>query len=828
MAITLARNHGVFGSAAGSATLDFPALTFRVGTGRVLIMCGVWSSGLVTADTITVQSGTDPGDLNWFIVPAGGANATSSFIALTLCPTGVPIGVVFRVTFSSSIGTRRIGLSEWSGLGDPNVTLEDAQAATSVVSGDPSVSVANTSANALIIAALGMQNATTFTPNATYTELHDNSGGSRTLGGVYRIVTSATTYTPGANAATNNQWAAVAFAIGEDPAPTCVTPVMTYPNTGGVSVDYAITTLGGTVTEVAFGGKNTVRINRTGTTRVDATAVGPWAQRIYSGFFWLRAASLPTAQIAVFQIPYNTGNNIEIRLDNTGALRTGRQGGASSASASATTIAVGTWYRISFWVDTSTGTVSVDTAVDNDTPVGQTWAQAAETPAEWVLGSRLVTTASLYDLYYAEGEAYDCWYTVPASGYNEAGGARSVGAAGGTATTASAESGGARSAARAGGSETTAFPRAGGARSSARGGAVATLASPDAGGARSTARAGGVATIAQSDAGGARSEARAGGAATTANAEAGGGRSSLRGGGAATTAQVEAGGARSEARAGAATSTARPEQGGARSEARAGGVATVGQADSGGARSEARAGGVATSAQVEAGGARSEGRGGASAATARPEEGGARSELRAGGTATGSGEEEGGARTDARGGADASVAHSEAGGGQTPLEGGGAAQTAYGAAGGARTDSRAGGSASVAGGTAYSEAGGARSELRGGGASTSTHPATGGGRSELEGGEQGTTPPPPSGGGGGGMPNAADAAARARMGDRTTRTRGNQEVSSDGRPVASPPMRRFIRVSGGGVSLLRGGGTHETHAEEFDPDEAILVLLGLV
>ena len=92
-----------------------------------------------------------------------------------------------------------------------------------------------------------------------------------------------------------------------------------------------------------------VHSNRTGATRVDATKTATWwsGQRIYSGDFWLWADSLPTAEIAVMMVVYSAGDNIEIRLGPTGAVKTGRQNGVSSASASATLITTGSWFRIS-------------------------------------------------------------------------------------------------------------------------------------------------------------------------------------------------------------------------------------------------------------------------------------------------------------------------------------------------------------------------------------------------------------------------------------------------------------------------------------------------
>jgi hypothetical protein len=202
--------------------------------------------------------------------------------------------------------------------------------------------------------------------------------------------------------------------------------VAEYMMEGTIGVEWALSQLGGTVTYETthvHEGSNAMRINRTGTTRIDATANSSWqgAQR-YSGEFWLWVDALPSAEIAIYQIPYSSGSNIEIRLGPGGALNTGRQGGASG-TAVATTISTGQWYRVSFWVDSSsTGTVEALAAVNDDAPVGQTWSQAAEAPVEWVFGSRLITTVSTYDIFPDEGRAYVGWYLrdeMPAAGTTE-------------------------------------------------------------------------------------------------------------------------------------------------------------------------------------------------------------------------------------------------------------------------------------------------------------------------------------------------------------------------------------------------------------------------
>lgn len=216
---------------------------------------------------------------------------------------------------------------------------------------------------------------------------------------------------------------APATASAAAPAPSFLALVDTLNNEGVVTSEYAIATLGGTVaytTSRFHQGAQGLRLNRTGTTRHDATRSSKWgSEKVYSGQFWAWFDALPTAEIAIAQIPYSVGNNIELRLGPTGAFKTGRQGGASSASASATTITTGAWFRISWWVDSSTGTLSVNAAVNDDTPVGQTWAQTAEAPAEWAYGARLVTTASTFDMTVDEGRQWIGTFTrtaMPASG----------------------------------------------------------------------------------------------------------------------------------------------------------------------------------------------------------------------------------------------------------------------------------------------------------------------------------------------------------------------------------------------------------------------------
>lgn len=195
--------------------------------------------------------------------------------------------------------------------------------------------------------------------------------------------------------------------------------VRRYPNELGITNDYAIATLGGTVTESTahvYAGTQSLRINRTGTTRIDATANSPWGTaRVISGFFWLWADALPSANIAIFQLPNNSGDNVEIRLDATGNLSLGRQNSTNSL-ASQTLLTTGRWYRISWWWDQSTTAWNGWVAVNDDPPVNFSWTMSTggETPVEWVFGSRLVTTVSTYDLYYDEGEAYVGWFLRPA------------------------------------------------------------------------------------------------------------------------------------------------------------------------------------------------------------------------------------------------------------------------------------------------------------------------------------------------------------------------------------------------------------------------------
>ena len=210
--IQLVRDHGTNGLASASTTLTIPT-TAAVAAGDYLVLTGTSSSGTATVQSIAVTTGTDPGNLSWTTYDQVG-NATGAFIAFTRCPTGVNNAVTFTVTWSGvAFGTRRLGLTEWSGLAGASAEDTHQGAVSSSSATDPTVNLTTANANDLVIAGVSIQTATTLTPNGTFIEIHDDSGGSRTHGTIYQIESATGTFAPGADAALNNHWAISAIAL---------------------------------------------------------------------------------------------------------------------------------------------------------------------------------------------------------------------------------------------------------------------------------------------------------------------------------------------------------------------------------------------------------------------------------------------------------------------------------------------------------------------------------------------------------------------------------------------------------------------------------------
>lgn len=187
----------------------------------------------------------------------------------------------------------------------------------------------------------------------------------------------------------------------------------TYLNEGTFASDWANNLqTGGTVTNSttrAVYGIQSLRINRTSANWIWARpATNPFAGlRQCSGAFWLYAAALPSAANTVItEIWHATGYNLEITLGSTGQVKCQHQGGTPVSAASATVITAGTWYRISWTHDSSTGTAAGTVAVNADTPVTVSWTQTAEDVTQWYFGSDNYATASTYDLYFDQMKAY--------------------------------------------------------------------------------------------------------------------------------------------------------------------------------------------------------------------------------------------------------------------------------------------------------------------------------------------------------------------------------------------------------------------------------------
>jgi hypothetical protein len=223
------------------------------------------------------------------------------------------------------------------------------------------------------------------------------------------------------NQVTSSTRVAMVCALGAivEYVPTDVVLVDQYLNEGVLATEYGVTALGGTVAYSTahgshdVGGVNSLRINRTGTTQLTCTRNSKWGSSFKnSGEFWIWVASLPTANIAIWQLVSPSGDHCEVRLDASGNVTIGRQSSTNS-TASATKITAGSWFRISWGFDTTSTTWQARVAVNDDTFQTFSWtgAVAGEAPAEWCFGPRQVTTASLFDIYYDDGDAYVGWYT---------------------------------------------------------------------------------------------------------------------------------------------------------------------------------------------------------------------------------------------------------------------------------------------------------------------------------------------------------------------------------------------------------------------------------
>lgn len=197
-------------------------------------------------------------------------------------------------------------------------------------------------------------------------------------------------------------------------------------NEGTIASDYFTVTTGGTVTEsstFAYQGTQSLRVNRTSAAALHGEPFVPENGRfIAGGYFWLRAATLPSGvgNTPIFSIRHVTGDNFEVTLSDTGQIKCRRQNNTSLVSgvesaASATTISTGAWYRVAWTYDASTGTASGSTFVNLDTPVTTSWTQAAEIMVAHRYGSTSFTTASTYDLYYDAGAVFN-GTTIPWDG----------------------------------------------------------------------------------------------------------------------------------------------------------------------------------------------------------------------------------------------------------------------------------------------------------------------------------------------------------------------------------------------------------------------------
>jgi hypothetical protein len=181
---------------------------------------------------------------------------------------------------------------------------------------------------------------------------------------------------------------------------------------------FSFTTTGGTFamsSTFARSGVQSTRINRTSANAVKADLNGPNLGRDVSGVrqgcfdFYFRVATLPSAEIDIACFFLQTGNNLEITLDNSGNLRIRRQNTPGTSAVIGTGVTTGQWYLCQFRYDTSTGTAFGYGSMNNGAESSVSWAQTAEDVWTARIGTSGTGTAT-YDIY------YDDLYTAAGAG----------------------------------------------------------------------------------------------------------------------------------------------------------------------------------------------------------------------------------------------------------------------------------------------------------------------------------------------------------------------------------------------------------------------------
>lgn len=189
-------------------------------------------------------------------------------------------------------------------------------------------------------------------------------------------------------------------------------PVRRYLNESTLATEYNdVATAGGTVTFVttqAHEGTHSLRVNKTSAAANiygGDTGAFPDGGSVHAGYFWLWVTTLPSGSgyTPIFIIYHSPGDNFEVVLSNTGAVRCRRQStslaGGTQSSSSATSITTGSWFKITWTHDSSGATLLGSVAVDSDTPVTVSWAQTAEVPQRMRFGTQSgFSPASNYDI----------------------------------------------------------------------------------------------------------------------------------------------------------------------------------------------------------------------------------------------------------------------------------------------------------------------------------------------------------------------------------------------------------------------------------------------